>query len=223
MMTTPEQPTFLLPLPRAGITLLPPWWLYLLWNTKRHENRAASVASRIKGWRGLFAFGASKLTALDKKDEAIMVHRSVREEPWFRWNSRKPDPFTFKQVFELGGHLVGVAELLDVVPNGSAPTGEWQEPGQHSLVLGRVWEIEPVPCSGGRGMCALGACAACGHIGSIENKGQPLVCRRCKVVTPREDLGRPSLRIRAEYSPTGEPQAFSLAASPTATIGQCPA
>ena len=36
-----------LPLPRVGITLLAPWWWYVLWAGKRVENRMASVVARL--------------------------------------------------------------------------------------------------------------------------------------------------------------------------------
>ena len=201
---------FTMKLPRAGITLLPPWWIFLLWSDKRHENRAPSVAGRIQGWRGLFAFGASKVTGADKQEEIVMEARSVIGEPWFGWNANKPKPFPAKEMFARGGHIVGVSELLGTEPNGEDPKDKWAVPGEHSLLLGRVWEVEPVPCSGGRGMCAIGACKHCHHIGSIENKADPLVCRRCKKTTLRQELEHPSLRILAEYGRNGHPQPISL-------------
>lgn len=185
-------------LPRAGITLLPPWWGFILWAGKRCENRAPSVAGRIRGWRGVFAFGASKSC---DKDEARAVTESVLDEPWFKCSKS----ITLGEIFKLGGHIVGAAELIDVRPNGPDPTDPWAVPGECGLILGRVWEVEPVPCSGGRGMFALGACAACGHIGAIENKGAPLICRKCKATTPRDALGRPELRVVAEFGADGRP------------------
>lgn len=192
-------------LPLAGFTLLPPWWAFILWSDKRCENRAPSVAGRIKGWRGIVAFGASKITGEDAKVEAVMVAKSVREEPWFAWNGGQPNPLPAKLLWERGGHVLGCAELLDVRANDDAtPADKWAEPGQRGLILGRVWEVEPVPCSGGRGVYALGACACCGHIGAIEVKDAPLVCRKCKASTPRERLGRPKLRVIAEYDAAGQ-------------------
>lgn len=190
-------------LPLAGLTLLPPWWLFILWSDKRCENRHPSVAGRLKGWRGIVAFGASKITGADAKEEAVLIAKSVKEEPWFAWNGGEPNPLPAKTLWERGGHILGAAELLDVRPNGSAPTDKWAEPGQSGLILGRVWEVEPVPCSGGRGVYALGACEKCWHIGAIEVKGAPLVCRKCKHSTPRERLGRPKLRVIAEYDAQG--------------------
>lgn len=134
-----------------------------------------------------------------------MLARSVREEPWYRW--RGPDPFKAGEMFGLGGHIVGAAELVDVRANGPSPSDPWAVPGQVGLILGRVWQIEPVPCSGGRGMFALGACESCGHIGAIENKGDPLSCRKCKALTPRERLGRPELTVMAEFGADGERRA----------------
>ncbi len=191
-------------LPLAGFTLLPPWWMFLLWSDKRCENRAPSVAGRLKGWRGIVAFGASKVTSTDSKIDAAMLVKSVMKEPWFAWNGGQPQPLLVELFAKLGGHVLGCAELIDVRQNGSAPVDKWAEPGQSGLILGRVWEVEPVPCSGGRGVYALGACADCHHIGAIEVKGAPLVCRKCKASTSREHLGRPKLRVIAEYDAAGQ-------------------
>ncbi len=190
-------------LPRAGITLLPPWWAFILWSDKRHENRAPSVTGRVRGWRGLIGLSASKIVSRDAKEEAVMLACAAREEIDVEWNEGTPTPFPPRLLWELGGHLLGVAELLDVVHNGEEPRNKWQMPQENSLVLGRVWEIDPIPCSGARGIYALGACAACGHVGAIENKAAPLKCRRCKASTPRERLGRPELKVLREYTVDG--------------------
>lgn len=203
-----ETPTLLLP--RLGLTLLPPWFCFILWSDKRVENRAPSVAGRIKGWRGIVAFGASKITGRDAMRSAVDLASSVRVEPWFRWNGAQPLNVGASLFRDLGGHILGAAEVIDVRSNGSAPADKWAVPGQSGIIIGRVWELEPTPCTGARGVYAIGACAACGHIGAIENKGAPLVCRRCQATTPREHLGRPRLRVVAEYGPTGVRQPFSL-------------
>ncbi len=188
-----------IPLPLAGLTLLPPWSAYILFAGKRTENRTPSVAGRIGPWRGFVALGCSKNF---DETEAAFIARETKAQPWFKWRGPKPFPFdTFK---EWAGHVVGVAELIDVRRNGFSPLDPWASPGECGLIFGRVWQVEPIACSGGRGLCAIGGCAECGHIGSIENRGEPLMCRRCKRVTTRDNLGRPSLKVLDIFGPDGE-------------------
>lgn len=87
-------------------------------------------------------------------------------------------------------------ELVRAATNGTAPD-PWMVRDQRGLVLGRVIEVEPVPCSGGRGVFRFGACSGCGKPGAVENKGAPLVCRACKTTTWFEQLGRPMLKVRS--------------------------
>jgi len=187
-----------LPLPLVGITLLPPWWWLILWAGKRLENRAASVAGRFHGWRGLIALTASK-PAAGVWPLAIAQALAIRESgigsPW-----AGPKPWVESMARERSGCVVGVAELLDVRNNDLTfedPPNPWAVAGQHGLVLGRVIEVEPMPCSGGRGVFRFGACGGCGKPGAVENKGAPLVCRTCKTTTPFEALGRPNLKVRS--------------------------
>lgn len=184
-------------LPKVGITLLPPWWWLVLWAGKRIENRAPSVASRVKGWTGLMAMTSSKPTAAGW-EEALDAVESVRRMG-FRDRWEGPDTWTLKDAKERSGCVVGVLELVGVRPNGREPTDPWAVPGEHGLLLGRVLEVEPLPCAGGRGVFAFGACKGCGRPGAIENRGEPLVCRACKETTAREDLGRPMLNVRKVF------------------------
>lgn len=109
-------------LPLAGITLLPPWWAFILWADKRIENRAPSVAGRIKGWRGVFAFGASKVESRGAREEAIDALREY--ESTARWNGKAPTSLP-QTLWQRGGHIVGCAELLDVRQNGFDPRDKW--------------------------------------------------------------------------------------------------
>lgn len=194
-----------IPLPRAGLTLLPPWWCFILWAGKRIENRSATVAARCGRWRGRVAIGASRVVGPKgcDRDDVCMLAKSYEREPWWRW--RGSPSFSERDMFALGGHLVGVADLLDVRPNGPRPSDPWAEPGEWAFVLGTVYEIEPVPCTGGRRIHAIGGCATCGHIGAIEERNDPLRCRRCKASTPRSQLRRPPLRVIRAFGADGEP------------------
>jgi hypothetical protein len=192
-----------IPMPKAGITLLPPWWSLILWAGKRIENRAPSVAGRIKGWRGLIALTASKQP--EGNDWGVVkyavddVKEIVKAAGMWRWEG--PQPFTMNMMRERGGHVVGIAELVGVVANGTNPTNPWAVSEQAGLLLGRVAEIDPVPCVGGRSVFRFGACGKCGVLSAIE--GDSLACRKCKHVTPRAELGQPDVRVLRVFGSDG--------------------
>lgn len=186
-------------LPRAGMTLLPPWPMFVLFAGKRIENRSRGVGMRVGKWRGLIAFGMSR--TFDEWETRAAIE-SVTSEPWYR--CRVPEPFRWSDLTAWAGHLVGVAELIDVRPNGPNPSDPWAVPGEWGLHLGRVWQIEQIPVSGGRGVHALGGCGGCGHVGAIDERGAPLVCRRCRVTTPRAHLLRPELKVLRAFGADGE-------------------
>lgn len=190
-------------MPKVGITLLPPWWALILWAGKRIENRAPSVANRLKSWRGLIALTASKqpesndwgLVKLDLEE----AKESVKAANRWRWEG--PQPYSLNMMRDRGAHVVGIAELLDVAANGDAPTDPWAVPGQVGLVLGHVAEVEPVPCTGGRGVFRFGACAKCGRPIAVD--GAVGECRKCKHTTPRNELVQPPLRVVHVFGPDG--------------------
>lgn len=185
-----------IPLPHAGLTLLPPWPAYIVYAGKRIENRAPSVASRIGRWRGRVAIGCSK--SFDA-EEAQFAADEVKRQPWFRW--RGPKGF---KIEPWCGHIVAVADLVDVRRNATRTEAPWEVDGQSGLVLGRVWQIEPVAASGARGFYTIAVCPLCGHIGAIENPGAPLRCRRCKCETAVKEGPRPMLRVLDVWGADGE-------------------
>lgn len=93
--------------------------------------------------------------------------------------------------------IIGVAELVGVVRNDPGRCGYWQVPGQWSLVLSRVWEVEPVPCTGGRGVFHFGRCVRCNRPIALDYGD---ACKRCApgLVYPEQ------LTIKAVYGPDGE-------------------
>jgi hypothetical protein len=192
-----------IPMPKAGITLLPPWWAFILWAGKRIENRTMGVARRVNGWRGLIALTASKQP---EDNDWEMVHYIIKDtkeavKAAGNWRWEGPQPYTIAMMRERGGYVVGVAELIDVRANGSSPTDPWSVPEQAGLVLGHVAEIEPVPCIGGRSIFRFGACGNCGALNALE--GTSLSCRKCKHVTPRAELGQPDVRVLRVFGPDG--------------------
>lgn len=205
-------------LPRVGLTLLPPWWCYVLWAGKRVENRAPSVAGRLRGWTGLIALTASKAADWE---EVETLCRAVKEDLGAAYHWAGPKPFTLAMMRERGGHVVGVAEFLSVAPNGASPTDPWAVAGQHGLRFGRVAEVEPVPVIGGRGVFRFGACKGCGLPGACE--GASLVCRACRMSTPRDELGRPRLKVKAVFRGSQQsPRWRSAECSGTADVAREP-
>jgi hypothetical protein len=148
-------------LPERGMTLLPPWPQAILRAGKRIENRSANVARRIGDWRGLIALTQSKTWDADDEDDAIqwmqdagLIESNIRGLKNLLGDG--PD-----MTLKWAGKLVGVAELLDVRSSETCAGQPWHAEGQWGLMLGRVWEVEPVPIMGGRGVWNMAFCMAC--------------------------------------------------------------
>ena len=173
------------PSPLRGLTLLPPWLQAILRGGKRLENRGASVARRIGTWRGLIALSQSKTwnrgEAIDATCE--IVHRGIR-----------PEEGIMRLAKQWAGKIVGVADLVDVRSPEACAGHPWHAEGQWGLILGRVWEVEPVPCIGSRGMWWLVDCSLCGAVQGLDGPDAP--CRLCK--HRGDDWGRVELRVVRE-------------------------
>lgn len=186
-----------LPLPRVGITLLAPWWWYILWAGKRVENRTASVVARMQGWTGLCALTTSKMqesTWDDTVDKHDATRTYMRKQTGV-WPWDGPERWTGRDSIALGGHVVGVIEVLGTRPNESPPYDLWATLDGCGILIGRVLEVEPIACSGGRGVFMFGACKGCGKPGALDTGAPTLRCRACKLDTPRAKLGRPALKV----------------------------
>jgi hypothetical protein len=186
-----------IPLPRVGLTLLPPWPQAILYAGKRIENRAPSVAGRVRTWRGIVALTQSKSWKHDVQEadlDHLVLDARVSVRDAVQW---------MNEWKHMASKVVAVAELLDVQPNGDKPTNRWAVPGEHGLYLGRVVELEPVLCTGGRGVFRFGACWQCGRPSAYE-KNKALQCRGCRNYTPCDQLAYPELKVRAVYGVDGE-------------------
>jgi hypothetical protein len=168
-----KSPSDTLTLPERGLTLLPPWPQAIVYADKRLENRGASVAGHIGTWRGLIALTQSKVwDAKDAEDEAEHLVLSDRvtafetigsQNDWKRW----------------AGKLVAVAELMDVLSPERCEDDPWHVAGQWGLILGQVWEVEPVPIIGGRGCWFAGQCPQCDALQARDRIDG--TCRRCGI------------------------------------------
>lgn len=175
-------------LPPYGLTLLPPWWCAILWAGKRVENRVQSVAGRIGKYRGPVAITSSKTrNAFDVAQELADIEQHISP----RWTQHGP-MVAWRVIQSLSGMIVAVADIVDVRANGAQPSDPWAVPGQWGIHLANVREVEPVPCTGGRGFFRFGACSSCGHPGAAETKTGPL-CRKCKAETTFANLKKSML------------------------------
>lgn len=161
-------------LPERGLTLLPPWPQAIVFADKRLENRGASVAGHIGTWRGLVALSQSKTwdRAEAEGSSAWLIQERLAtidqlcpgpSDGWTRW----------------AGKLVAVAELLDILPPTRCEGDPWHVSGQHGLILGQVWEVEPIPIIGGRGCWFAGQCPQCEALQARDRIDG--TCRRCGV------------------------------------------
>ena len=196
--------------PGVGMTPKPPWGAFIVLGNKRHENRGLSEAGVARKWIGQrIAITASKNFCAATSDAEIDVIQT--DALWM--DTPKAAKRMIIERLSIGrtpergmlsdwntataGKIIGVADLLEVVRNGDDPPGYWQASGQHSLVLGRVWEVEPVPCTGGQGVWKLSRCPLCGR--TIANT-YGTKCNRCA-----PGLTYPAqLTVNAEYGADGE-------------------
>lgn len=190
-------------LPERGLTLLPPWPQAIVHADKRLENRGASVAGRIGTWRGLIALSQSKTwDAKDAEDESEWLGERFGLDERQLWCSAKyPWGGTIEPRWkEWAGKLVAVAELMDVLPPDRCEGDPWHVTGQHGLILGQVWEVEPTPIIGGRGCWFAGQCPQCDALQARDRIDG--TCRRCGVRPGGGRAGfdwrRPELKIVRE-------------------------
>lgn len=208
--------------PGIGMTLKPPWGAFIVLGNKRHENRGLSAAGVARKWIGnnirpyrRIAITASKnydeeqarferrrlafaAMAINPRNEAIRAAQMLQARiPGALDELGEENEPLEALARRTGGKIIGVAELVGVVRNGDDPPGYWQASGQHSLVLGRVWEVEPVPCTGGQGVFKFSRCPLCGR--PIANT-YGTKCKRCA-----PGLTYPAqLTVKAEYGQDGE-------------------
>lgn len=190
-------------LPRVGLTLLPPWGYAVCRKGKRCENRAPSVAGRLRDWRGVVALTHSANWNKGDYDDAVddLLLRGLFEQSdvaaCAAWSE------------QMVGKVFAAAELIDVHPNGDGPSNDWAVPGEHGLWLGGVIEVEPVPCTGGRGVFRFGACMHCGRP-SAHERGKLIECRKCNKQTPFDKITRPTVGVRQVWGGDGNLLAVSV-------------
>lgn len=184
-------------LPRVGLTLLPPWGYAICRKGKRCENRAPSVAGRLRDWRGIVALTHS--ANWNKGDYNVLV-QNLLDDGLFEPSDVDACAAWSDQMV---GKVFAAAELIDVRPNGDGPSNDWAVPGEHGLWLGGVIEVEPMACTGGRGVFRFGACIHCGRP-SAHERDKPIDCRKCSKQTPFSEIKRPLVGVRQVWDGKGK-------------------
>jgi hypothetical protein len=190
-----------LPLPPLCLTLTPPWPQAIAYAGKRLENRFSGVAKGIGAYRGLVGLSQSKNWDRDEEDEAslgILMNQSLDVEMRMRFSDAMGYDGKGHQdrtgLLASAGKLWLVADLVDVLPPDRCEGANWHVSGQWGLILGQVYEAEPVACMGGQGAWRPQWCAACAKV-IADSHGK--VCKACKS-TLLPTLSAPALRVVRE-------------------------
>jgi hypothetical protein len=153
---------------------------------KNIENRDASVAARLAPFVGQ-NIGISQSKAFDWVDyEANVLDLKSRGlVDWPYRESLRPD----SNVNQSRGKLLLVARLDRIAKPSEYGRNPWHVRGQHGLVLGKVWQVEPVTCTGGAGAWEPTWCVKCGHV-VADNARMPGRCYTCKAIFPENRMTR---------------------------------
>lgn len=174
--------TSTIPLPSRCLTLLPPWPQAIWYAEKRLENRSSGVGRAAEKWR--YDLGIPNVPIVGLSQSKGYTKDWTPEDANEAWQDivdghaidnfhRYDDADDWTRT---AGTLWLCAELLDVLPPDKCAGDPWHVPGQWGLILGRVWEVKPVPCMGGQGLWRSQWCVACKKI-IADSHGS--TCKRC--------------------------------------------
>lgn len=174
-----------IPLPSFCLTLTPPWPQAIAYAGKRLENRHASVAKGIGSYRGQIGLSQSKnwddLDAMEALASFGAFYTGNLDEKWREFRA-------------WAGRLVLVADLVDILPPDRCDGADWHVSGQWGLILGQVYEVEPVACMGGQGAWRPQWCPVCAKV-IADSHGK--VCKlHQRSLTPGSEA--PALRVVRE-------------------------
>lgn len=179
-----------IPLPLICITCLPPWPQAMMHAGKNLENRDENIAARLAPFVGQnIGISQSKTwDAFDAKLERMGISGHVGFD-----ESLLGHEGTWKAT---AGKLLLVARLDRIAKPSEYGRNPWHVQGQHGLILGKVWQVEPVTCTGGAGAWEPTWCGICHAISAPSKNMQCAVCKTGALYTP--DGERPALRIVRE-------------------------
>ena len=180
-----------LPLPLICITCLPPWPQAMMFAGKNLENRDANVAARLAPFVGQ-NIGISQSKGFTKqwsKHDAVMAALEIEFNQRHRPGFKHRDLGREEDWPKTAGKLILVARLDRIAKPSEYSRNPWHFASQHGLVLGKVWQVEPVTCTGGAGAWEPTWCVKCGHI-MADNARAPLCCPKCKAIWPENRMTR---------------------------------
>lgn len=182
-----------LPLPLICITCLPPWPQAMMHAGKNIENRDASVAARLAPFVGQnIGISQSKTwnanDAMDAGLEVLRVH--MQYKGWVNMRARN------EKWKETAGKLILVARLDRIAKPSEYGRNPWHIQGQHGLVLGKVWQVEPSPARGAVGAWAPRWCGICHAISAPSENMKCTVCKTGALYNAEGE--RPRLQIVRE-------------------------
>lgn len=169
-------------LPMRGLTLLPPWPQAIAFSSKRLENRGQGTARQLGAWRGPIVLSQSKkgISANRTKVDFDVVDAAKEIGRSHGWKVEpNADGKITPKMLKMGdwcGRVALVAELIDVRTPDRCNGAPWHVPGEWGLILGQVWEVEPVECTGGVGAWTACWCPVCGRI-LADSSGGCFGCR----------------------------------------------
>jgi hypothetical protein len=192
-----------IPLPPVCLTCLPPWPQAMMYAGKNLENRCESVARRLAPFVGQTigisqskgAHPANRITE-DCHEALVYLANSELAPHWVGQTPRRLG------IEDGRGKLLLVAKLDRIAAPSEFGSNAWHVEGQHGLVFGNVWQVEPVACTGGTGAWRPNWCDQCGHI-VADNARTPEQCPTCKADWHKHGvhhatIDRPKLRIVRE-------------------------
>lgn len=136
-----------------ALSVRAPWWWWIIYGGKDIENR-----DRRTHYRGPVLIHASQwwsfIAVADEHEDAMDMYGEA-----CRRGMRPPQSapgMTFRQMRALGGHIVGVADIVDChepALHGSAGASPWHMPGKYGWKLANARPVSnPVPFKGALGL-----------------------------------------------------------------------
>lgn len=139
-----------------ALSIRQPWAWAILRAGKRIENRDwkghGGNSGRDKGFRGEFYIHASMApTPRRMRDEIEDFIDFVLQRRISLPRGAVEDKLTPRGLLDEQGGIVGIARVVDIRPNGDAPTDPWAIAGCLGIVLADVRPVPFVPCKGALG------------------------------------------------------------------------
>jgi hypothetical protein len=124
-----------------AISIRAPWWWFILHGGKDIENRDWPTK-----FRGTVYVHASKWWRLEDVSEDTHDAVGIYDDSGYK--SPNENGISYRQMRDLGGHIVGTVDIIDCVSESKSP---WFF-GKYGFVLANPRAFpEPIPCKGALG------------------------------------------------------------------------